>query len=57
LVPFDAALHDAARVSRPRVLRWRTVKVVGRTAMAVLAGATCLLMLVGVVINLLGATP
>ncbi len=53
----DAGLHDAANATRFRFRLWRVVKVMGRTTWAILAGAACLLMLVGIVVNLFGATP
>lgn len=57
LVRFDAGLDDAANATRPGLRLWRAAKVMGRTTLAILAGAACLLILLGVVINLLSATP
>ena len=55
LVRFDAGLHDAANATRPRLRH--AAKVTGRMTVAILAAAVCLIMLFGVVINLLFATP
>ena len=57
LVPFEGGLHDSAGATRRPPQLVRAAKVMGRMTLAVLAGAVCLLMLLGVVINLLGATP
>jgi hypothetical protein len=57
LVRLDAGPQDATKATEPRIWLWRAAKVTGRATLAILAGAACLLMLVGVVINLLGATP
>jgi hypothetical protein len=57
LVRFDAGLHDAASAAQPPLRLLRVAEVVGRTTLAILAGAVCLLMFLGVLINLFGTTP
>ena len=57
LVRFDGGLHDAANATRPRLRVRHAAKVTGRMTVAILAAAVCLIMLFGVVINLLFATP
>jgi hypothetical protein len=56
LVRFDG---DTAHATppRPHLRLCRAAKVIGIVMFAILAGTACLVMLVGVVINLLGATP
>jgi hypothetical protein len=57
LVRFDNELGDPASATRPHLGPRRTAKAIARAAFVIAAGIGCLLLLIGVVINVLAATP